>query len=677
MVKKIDKKSLEDFYNTDLLSDKEIGKKIGVHYNTIRNLRKEYGIKSIHPRERERIKKGGFKEITDRQMSIILGSLLGDACLKGRSKNSRSFHISHSIKQKEYLEWMYEELKSLATDSGIMEYFDKRGYVTYYFNCSARKEFKDIWDSMYIPKKTVTKDYLDKLTNISIATWYLDDGSYNYYAKNKSEFRFATNCFSEEEHYLMKESLKTNFDLNFRVDHIKRASGYQCNLVLCNDSDEDFIKIVSPYVPPSMMYKIPSEERFNFLLVNMETKITKEDLERYYWDEEKSQQEISSLLNTSKSVIRKYMHLYKIPKRSKSESQKVRKGLSRDAITGAFQKAEWTNDDEEKALGIYRKMRGSGFPYYESQDPSSYCSILERLLKKDIEKDSDSSAYRFSSSGMKIIRDFCPQLFTMNRKGSLSPVQIYSDKDMFLDCIRRTIKYADKDSIAAVRSGLKTYRSNKGISNFPPIWAKTVINDLDSSNNIKMLDYSSGFGGRLVGAYTSGKVKEYLGIDPCKNNYDSVTKIGEVVDYHSNLSKKDFSWELKNITAEEYFEKFDEKFDLVLTSPPYFDLEVYENDKSQSYIKHNSYEDWLNNWHHKTLDSSNSALNNNGYCCVFISNNKENPLLDDTKYYMEKIFGNCRVQGFLLPNVEYNRNKNVKRLDYCLISKKYENYKII
>ena len=129
MATAISKELLVDYYENQFLTDEQISKKVGVHYNTIRKCRKDYGIDSIGPRERERLLRGGLSPITDRQMSIILGSLLGDSCLKGNSKNSRSFHASHSIKQKDYLEWLYEELESISTKSGISEYIDKLRFI--------------------------------------------------------------------------------------------------------------------------------------------------------------------------------------------------------------------------------------------------------------------------------------------------------------------------------------------------------------------------------------------------------------------------------------------------------------------------------------------------------------------------------------------------------------------
>jgi 16S rRNA G966 N2-methylase RsmD len=663
---KISEEELRDLYEKQLLSDREIGEKIGAFKHTIRKWRNVYGIEPISHQERKRKLKGGFTPIEDRQMQIILGSLLGDATLKGSSKNSRHFAISHSIKQKDYLEVIYNDLKSLCP-SGLSEYIDKkRGYVTYTIQTEARKEFKDIYDKIYLPKKQMNEWILSQLTDLSLAIWYLDDGSYNYVNQSKSEFSFATNCFSEGDNYLAQRILKENFDLDFEVRHFKKRSGVQCNLVVNKSSEKDFIEIISPHIPKSMLYKIPSQERFDFLLKNIQIPVSKEQLNKWYWEDNFTQDKIAKLLNTSRQSVQKYMYLYQIPKRTKKEAQKNRE--SKTDKLGRFKKTELTDDLEKRAQFLLRQLKGSGFPYYEIGQPSDYCNLFERLVKLELERN-DSGEYSYSSSCMKVIRDFCPQLFQMKRKGSLSPVEIFSDDKMLLDCIRRTIKYARKDSIASVRSGLKTYKNNKAVSNFPPIWAKTIIKDL-KLDNAKMLDYSSGFGGRIVGAYCSGQIKKYVGVDPCERNYKSVQKIGKVIDYHVDLSKSDFQWELNNSTAEDYFQTCKEKFDLVLTSPPYFDLEIYENKSDQSYVRYEKYSDWLNNWHHEILDSSKEALNDDGYCCIFISNNKENNLLDDTKSYMEKIFGNCNVQGFLLPNVEYNRNKNIKRLDYCLMSKK-------
>lgn len=86
----------------------------------------------------------------------------------------------------------------------------------------------------------------------------------------------------------------------------------------------------------------------------------------------------------------------------------------------------------------------------------------------------------------------------------------------------------------------------------------------------KVLDFTAGWGGRMLGAYALGI--DYTGIDTNTNlkpAYDSmIDELGEL----NNKPKLNMIWEsCLNVD----FSKLD--YDFVLTSPPYINLEVYEN----------------------------------------------------------------------------------------------------
>jgi len=86
----------------------------------------------------------------------------------------------------------------------------------------------------------------------------------------------------------------------------------------------------------------------------------------------------------------------------------------------------------------------------------------------------------------------------------------------------------------------------------------------------KVLDFTAGWGGRMLGAYALGI--DYTGIDTNTNlkpSYDSmIDELGEL----NNKPKLNMIWEsCLNVD----FSKLD--YDFVLTSPPYINLEVYEN----------------------------------------------------------------------------------------------------
>jgi hypothetical protein len=105
------------------------------------------------------------------------------------------------------------------------------------------------------------------------------------------------------------------------------------------------------------------------------------------------------------------------------------------------------------------------------------------------------------------------------------------------------------------------FRMMKGsVNTFKACSVKFLIKEYNAS---KMLDPTAGWGGRLLGARASNI--EYTGIDTnidLKSAYDKmIEKFGGKMIYENCLDVN--------------FEKID--YDFVLTSPPYFNLEKYEN----------------------------------------------------------------------------------------------------
>ena len=171
-----------------------------------------------------------------------------------------------------------------------------------------------------------------------------------------------------------------------------------------------------------------------------------------------------------------------------------------------------------------------------------------------------------------------------------------SQKDIFK-------KLNDKD----IRGGLQ----NIVISNnqFRPFVAKVVYNYFDKHmggiNTI--LDFSSGWGGRMVGALALDK--NYIGIDPnvsLKKSYMGI--MGLLKPYTKSKVEMYFQY------AEDFdFSKI--KYDFVLTSPPYIKesgnlTELYEN--MRDYDKDGFYYDFLL----PTIYRIMYYLPDNKFCCI-------------------------------------------------------------
>ena len=144
----------------------------------------------------------------------------------------------------------------------------------------------------------------------------------------------------------------------------------------------------------------------------------------------------------------------------------------------------------------------------------------------------------------------------------------------------------------------------------------------------KVLDPCSGWGDRLLGAMASG-IQEYTGIDPneCLHpNYQKMIQLlKQYMPMNNDAAKIDMIEDkMENVN----FKKL--HYDLVYTSPPYFDYEKYSNNVKQSHISHNRENDWYQDFLQVLIMKSIDALKFGGRMVLYISQ-------EAGKTYMEKM----------------------------------------
>ena len=116
---------------------------------------------------------------------------------------------------------------------------------------------------------------------------------------------------------------------------------------------------------------------------------------------------------------------------------------------------------------------------------------------------------------------------------------------------------------------------------YSPLMTKCILKELECKT---VFDPCIGWGGRMVG--TCSIEGEYIGCEPCTATYNSLK------DIIKELNLKNVT--IYNCPVENKLEELsNKKFDCCLTSPPYYNLEVYCDEDSQSINKYNTYEDWL------------------------------------------------------------------------------------
>jgi 16S rRNA G966 N2-methylase RsmD len=204
-------------------------------------------------------------------------------------------------------------------------------------------------------------------------------------------------------------------------------------------------------------------------------------------------------------------------------------------------------------------------------------------------------------------------------------------------------------SDSSVRTALSL---RKGVaSQFKPSVAKWIYDTYKAEN---ILDFSAGWGDRLCGFYASKTGKNFLGLDPNPNVHIGYEK--QIAFYNTLTNNKKAK---TIITGAETVDltNYKDKFDLIFTSPPYFNREKYTSDDTQSWVKYRAIEDWLEHFLFKTISNLEPALKSGGILAINISDvcstsrgRKEkgwleicNPMLDYVeslnKFKLEKIVG--------------------------------------
>jgi hypothetical protein len=154
-------------------------------------------------------------------------------------------------------------------------------------------------------------------------------------------------------------------------------------------------------------------------------------------------------------------------------------------------------------------------------------------------------------------------------------------------------------------------------SQFKPNVAK-IIYDMFESENI--LDFSMGWGDRLAGFYASEHGKHYVGIDPRKENHSIYKEQSEFYDKHLGFFEHERKSEFYCSPAEDFdFSQYNEHFDMVFTSPPYFSVERYSYDDTQSWVRYKDINDWNKDFLQTTLGNLWGSIKSGGYLLVNIS----------------------------------------------------------
>jgi recombination protein RecA len=193
------------------------------------------------------------------QWEVIRGSLLGDGCLSPlrRSAQGMRFRLGHAAKQKEYLRWKVSLLANIpgswrqASDGAC------------FWDSTPLPELYDLRHDVYRDgHKHFSRRYLDGISPLGLALWYLDDGNLDLRAPSFQRGRVAicVEAMTDDTRERLVGVLRERFGLESRVDEVADKA-----ILRMDQAATDALHaIVAPFVPPSMEYKLLPKYRGRF-----------------------------------------------------------------------------------------------------------------------------------------------------------------------------------------------------------------------------------------------------------------------------------------------------------------------------------------------------------------------------------------------------------------------------
>jgi recombination protein RecA len=205
----------------------------------------------------------------DQQWEVLLGSLMGDGCLSRpvrRDSESARLRLGHGAKQSDYLDWKVSLFANIPHSRST----NSKGAV--FADFTPLSELHELMSAMYLGdgKKFLSEEYLKALTPLSLAIWYMDDGSFTLRSKGVQErtaggsgrIEICVEAMSAGSQVRLCDYLRDTHGLDVRLRRAGAAG--KSVLVFSTQATAKFQKLIVAYVHPSMAYKLLPRFRGQF-----------------------------------------------------------------------------------------------------------------------------------------------------------------------------------------------------------------------------------------------------------------------------------------------------------------------------------------------------------------------------------------------------------------------------
>ena len=280
---------------------------------------------------------------------------------------------------------------------------------------------------------------------------------------------------------------------------------------------------------------------------------------------------------------------------------------------------------------------------------------LQRFSSKDFFINSQKR------TGMKLCEHYFPNFFDI-QSDNKSFSGLWKDPEVLEKVLRWNRQSHSTPYLSELRRGVYFTQALPKSTMYRPLMAKMIV---DHYNAKVVLDPCAGWGGRMLGALASGA--EYHAFEPNRETHYNLLRLAEYLNVMDRV----------NIICDDFLNVKSHnipKVDLVLTSPPYWDLEVYDDDPKQSIQQFSSYKEWIKGFIIPAVDYSIDHLKQNGTSCWNVAKVRSRHDLcqevenchEYRRFYIDQTFSVVSSRR----QFNQKKNKNLKSKDDTVCYKK-------
>ncbi len=263
----------------------------------------------------------------------------------------------------------------------------------------------------------------------------------------------------------------------------------------------------------------------------------------------------------------------------------------------------------DEVFQIYRSKNIFPIWYFNEEGAKEE---IKKCIEKDIKWEGNVLNLRYTQ-GSALCKWLMPNMFdVVVRDNEATQYKRFYDDEELKKAIRFCLRYDTGVKPHQVQAGLRM--TSSVATNFPPMRAKAIYERFVEPGGV-IYDFAHGFGGRILGALSSKNNYRYIGVDPCRETFANVRKLGRLIE---SVTGREDSWQTYCVGSEDFYYG-DETIDFAFSSPPYFTLERYSDEETQCYNRFPTLEEWLEGYVRATIRNIYGMLKPNRYYAVNIA----------------------------------------------------------